>query len=342
MRPDISVLTSPIPVGAYFISERARRLARRLYRIARPLPAYVCSRYGGHFAVTRSLIEGLSKSGIAANYNPSSLDKLGSSVVVLSGREALAQAIGWKRAGRIHTLAAGPNLVDFPSDAGRLICSPEVDLCLVPGPLTRDIYMEDCPELRGRCVPWPAGVNSQFWSPSSAPADRRLILFYDKPTGGPTDNVDDYMAFVRERGHQAVRLRYGRYSSEEYRVLLRQSALMVGFTAAESQGLAWAEAWSTDVPTFVWANSRHTFNHPKSHNRTFAVSTAPYLNDKTGVFFSNRHDFERLFVAWSRGELTFAARQWILRHMTDEVCAENLARMLHAPAACGMPNAELP
>jgi hypothetical protein len=285
------------------------------------------SPYRGHFAVTRSLVEGLGSVGVAYNYNPRSVEHVGEVLVVLSGLRTLSQAIRLKQCGRIKKLLAGPNIVEFPSDARALICAPEVDLCITPAPLTCRIYTEDCPELSGRCAAWPAGVDVKYWAPRAERERRQKILVYDKQVHGATAPVQPYVRFLRERGYDVTTLTYGAYARTEYREALQEAQLMIGFTAEESQGIAWAEAWAMNVPTFMWYKNSHSFNHPRSLGRTFETSPAPYISPDTGGLFQGMDDFEPTFLAWERGEVQFQPRQWVLNNMSDEACARRLCEI---------------
>lgn len=323
MQAQLTILTDPVPNGVLHVSEKIKQAARNLRDVCLPPPSFSRSPYRGHFAVTRSLVEGLRKCGCSFNYNPRSLDDVADVVIVLSGASALRQAIGLKQQGLIKTLMAGPNLVDFPSDRGAIICSPEVDLCVTPSPLTSEIYIEDCPSLQGRVVSWPAGVDSDYWSPRPVPCGKSIVI-YDKPTGGLTDSIDGYVRWVSSKGYAPIVISYGRYAREEFLEALRRSSLLIGFTAAESQGIAWAEAWSADVPTLLWYKDRHSYSHPKYTGRTFRSSTAPYLSDQNGAFFRTFAEFVQRFEAWEGGTLAFSPRKWTLENMSDEVCAKRL------------------
>jgi hypothetical protein len=264
-------------------------------------------------------VEGLVKIGVPAAYNPSTITDLGRVVGVLSSARALRQAIEWKRAGRIDRLLAGPNLVNFPSDEKGLVASPEVDLCVTPSPLVRAMYEEDCPALTGRCVTWPAGVDAEYWRPGGP--DRRGVLIYEKPTRWSLESSRAYAAVLRKRGFEVTTIRYGRYMPDDYRRLLQQSVLMVGFASTESQGLAWAEAWAADVPTLLWRQDTVTFTHPRHGVRLYPTSTAPYLTSHTGAFFSGLPSFEEAVDAWAVGTSDYAPRAWVLANMSDEACA---------------------
>ena len=88
---------------------------------------------------------------------------------------------------------------------------------------------------------------------------------------------------------------------------------------SESQGIAWAEAWSADVPTLIWKNDANVYR-----GRRFNCSTAPYLRPENGLFFNDLEDFKRQFAYWGAHREEFTPRDWTLKNMSDEVCASIL------------------
>jgi hypothetical protein len=317
--PEITVLTDPVPVGYRRVTERAKGLGRSVKRWISPPPPYVNTKFRGHFAVTRSLVEGLEKAGVRFSYNPKTLHEVADVVVVLSGVDALRQAIGWRRTGKIRRLLAGPNIMVFPSEHGRLICCEEVDACITPDQLTGAMYEQECQELKGRCKAWPAGVDTEYWRPDMAKERRDQVLMFEKTSKGPVGPIQPYVHALEARGHDVHVMRYGSFVASEYRRALHSSKLMVGFVQSESQGIAWAEAWAADVPTLIWRQDEYTYRH-----RTWMASTAPYLSSDTGRFFGGLEEFELVVDAWEHGQEHFRPREWVLENMSDEMCARQL------------------
>jgi hypothetical protein len=136
--------------------------------------------YGGHAAVTRSLLEGLTRLEVQYQYNPRFIPQVGDTVIVLAGIAPLDQAIAWKRAGRISTLLAGPNIVVRPTDYGGLIAEPEIDACIVPSQWVGTAYVEDAPTLAGRIKVWAAGVDERYWNGLRPHASSKTVLLYQK------------------------------------------------------------------------------------------------------------------------------------------------------------------
>lgn len=328
MRPDISVLTDPIPIGRYAVSEPIIKIARRVRYIGSPRPVHMRSKYRAHFAVTRSMVEGLQKIGIRSNYNPKNLKEVAEVVVVPGGFHALRQAIGWKQTGYIRTLLAGPNLVDFPSENRQLMCASEIDVLIVPGNWVVDNFISDRPELRGRVKYWPSGVDTNYWFPSSLAKEPNKVLIYDKPKRGPVCLIDDYARFIEGKNYHVDILYYGQYIPNDYLEMLRKCSVMIGFSPDESQGIAWAEAWSVNVPTLLWNQDYVTFK-----GRTYRASTSPYLTSKTGMFFYSFLDFEKVFEYWVNNWDQFHPRDWVIENMSDEVCAKNLCKLANIPVS---------
>jgi hypothetical protein len=265
----------------------------------------------GPQAVAASLERGLAEIGEPFELNPRRLPGGDGVVGVLSDLDALAAAIEWRRGHSGRRLLAGPNLVILPSDAPDLMAAPEVDLCVVPSDWVKDLYEEDTPQLRGRVAVWPAGVDAGYWSPGDG---GRRALIYVKRLPGQRNVTEDELQATREAlaGYEVTELEYGSFTRDQYRDALREAALVVFFSPSESQCLAQVEAWSADVPTFVWNCAR--WEHG---GRVRETSSAPYLSDRTGALFDDPAELPALLQRRD----SFSPRAWVLEHMTDAVCA---------------------
>ena len=328
-RPQITVLTDPVPYGRYFPIEVVKHILRKIKRWLRPLPHYMVSNYRGHPAVTRSLVEGLVKINASANYNPRSYGDIGETVVILSGVPALKQAIKLKQKGYIKKILAGPNMVELPSDYDGIISTKEVDLCVTPCEWTNKLYEEICPELIGRCVAWPAGVDTSYWKPEIT-THKSTILIYEKQRKGPVGPVEPYKKWMEAQGYKVEIIKCGEYTLPGFLTALKRTQLMIGFVIDESQGLAWTEAWSADVPTLIWRNIENSIR-----GRRYITSTAPYLSINTGLFFDDFENFKIIFAKWESMKDAFRPRQWVLENMSDEVCARLICQLAIGPQSRG-------
>lgn len=315
----LTVLTDPMPWGGDLFYEGARLVTRWLRDALRPNRHYANHpKYRGHFAVTRSLVEGLQTIGASFNYNPRYPWQLANTVVVLSGVRTLRQAIRLKQLGRIKKLYAGPNIVEFSSDYGSILADPEVDAVITPCDWVVDLYLEDNPTLKDRIFAWPAGVDTHYWKPDPL-IKRDTILIFEKQNKGPVGPVAPYVDYLRGQGWTVQVIQYGSFTHDLYLQMLQQSFLMLGFVVCESQGLAWAEAWSCDIPTLLWKNTSNLHR-----GRRYKNSTAPYLCPQNGLFFDDLEDFKTQFNYWETHRKQFTPRAWTLENMSDEVCASLL------------------
>jgi len=316
----ISIITDPLPIGKYFWSEyfknKIRPLLKNVRKVVNPQPSYIFSFYKGHPSVTRSIVEGLDKLGIIYTYNPKHLKDLSQTVVVVSSLSAVKQMIALKQQGFIRRLIIGPNISADPGNHV-FFSSPEVDRYITHAPLCSYITRV-LPNLSHRCAPWAAGVDMDYWRPvlNSAPQN---ILIYSKQNKGVTDSLKPYLNLLRDLNFSVEVLIYGQYTKNQYLAALQRAQCMIGFTIDETQGIAFAEAWAVNVPTFIWYNSEPTYL-----GVAYKGSSAPYLTEFTGAFFRDLNEFRSLIIKWMNGNLEFSPRNWCEKNMSDESCTLNL------------------
>lgn len=325
----LTVLTAPVPTGTQALYEYGYRSGRwvkqKLTNPYYPLTA----KYGGHAAVTRSVVEGLTKIGANFNYNPLRVKDLAEIVHVPGGVRPLQQMILFKKQGRIKRLSAGPNIVEFSTDADSILVSPEIDSLVQHSDIGRQLWASDYPELLDKCFLWPAGVDVNFWQPSSNHKPGRTILIYDKRDSPETDplRIRPYVDYLTKKNYAVnvltKTMTAAQYSTKTYLDFLQRSDLMIGFTrhAGENQGITWSEAWSVNVPTLLLQVEETVYR-----GRKFRTHTAPYLSDAMGAFFTGFEEFKLKFQAWEQGQLIFNPRDWVLQHLSDEVSARLLYR----------------
>jgi len=116
-------------------------------------------------------------------------------------------------------------------------------------------------------------------------------------------------------------LKYGHYSETELLKSIRESKFCVLLTGTESQGIAYMEILSSNVPCYVinkpyWENSDNTIIHP-------ACST-PYFDDTCGVIAENYEKFEYFLDNLE----SFEPRSYILENHTLVQSAQEYLKLL--------------
>jgi hypothetical protein len=296
---------------------------KKITILTQPLGAMKSKSYGGHYAVTRSLVEGLKKIEANFNYNPSEIEDIGDIVHVLCNEKALAQAIEWKKKGLIKKLSAGPNLLIRGFDCNNIICNLEVDLYLHPSSWPMISLIQDEPSLKERSQVWYSGVDTNFWCPAKSQDKNNNVLVYWKT------ECEKFCKEVEESllkfNWKPIRIKYGSYKRSEYKKLLDTVSFAVFISRSESQGLAMVESWAMDVPTLIWEPKKPLYQHGKIF---WPICSCPYLNKQVGKQWTTIQEFEELLQEIKSLLSHFTPREWVLKHMSDEVSARVFLKVI--------------
>lgn len=314
---------------------------KRLTILTRPTmtPPVVKHKYGGHQAVTRSLVEGLQKIGFDDfNYGPEDENEIAEQVHVLAGVNTLQYALELKKKGKIKTLTAGPIIVVFSYEFDYIITDPAIDKYLVPSDWNKRLFIEMTPSLEGRIFSWPVGVDTEYFKPDKGTVRDNTVIVYHK------FESDQFCYRVccelRKRGFNPVVFKYGgrplsfyagngasqeieKYDIEQFRMALKRACFAVVISDMESQGIALAEMWSMDVPTICFDPHYYMWEWGgRLIERDGDVSSCPYLSEATGRRFSNFEELGRILDTLSVDNNHFSPREWVLANMSDEVIAK--------------------
>ena len=313
------MLTTPIPSAKRRAYKGLRRFVRPILRPGVPLPPV--SRFPGHFAVVRSVVEGLEQIGADFNHDPRSFRKL-ARIVYAPANEALRQAARLKREKKIDYLVAGPSNAFFPEEADNIFWLPEIDTIIEPSDWVKELFRSIAPPLVSKIRICTAGVDTAYWKPRGERSSTRAIVYWKSGDESFSSEVED---ILRARGLDPVRFQYGHYARDDYRYSLDGAALAVFLSSFETQGIALAEAWAMDVPTLVWDPRAET----QWRGRPFiSGSSAPYLSVDTGMRWVTLADLTNVIgEALSRRE-SYRPREWVLANMTDAICSSALLEII--------------
>jgi hypothetical protein len=310
------------------LTREFRRRVRRIVKPGAPLPG--ASPYPGHFALVRSVVEGLHAIRADFNFNPGRLNEL-ARVVYAPANEALRQAAELKRHGRIDYLVAGPVNALFADESDGILQLPEIDRVIVAHEWALDFYRET-PALLDKAVACPCGVDADVWKPTGGTDGKRVALVYWK--SGDESFCEQVERIVQLCGLEPRRVRsmHGEhtiFSATDYRQLLDQSTIGIFLSTFETQGLALAEAWSMNVPTVVWDPQ----GVAQWRGRSFeSRSSAPYLTPSTGRRWRTIEELETVLRSAIAERTSFQPRQWVLANMTDAICSSALLDIIGAGA----------
>jgi glycosyltransferase involved in cell wall biosynthesis len=333
-RPYLTVLTAPILPAPVRYHQAFRGAIRAIVKPRVPVPRP--SKYPGHFALVRSVVEGLRAIGADFNFNPRGFGELGR-VVYAPANEALRQAIELKRRGGVDYIVAGPVNALFADESSGILQEPEIDLVIVPSQWTIDFYRA-FPALAGKSRVCPCGVDADFWKPTERAKERAAVVYWKS---GDERFCEAVEAIVRSAGLEPLRFRskhgeHGIFMPGDYREALDRAIVGIFLSTFETQGIALAEAWSMNVPTVVWDPQ----GEAEWRGRTFkSGSSSPFLTPFTGEAFRSIDELEPALARALAALDSFQPRAWVLKHMTDAICSEMLYRLIR-DAAGGSKNSE--
>lgn len=275
----------------------------------------------GPQAVLGSLKRGLGELGVQYQVDLSAKEGGAYAASVLSGAKTLRWAIEQKRAGRIKSLTAGPNIAVTPFDFGGLMASPEIDTILVPSDWNKRWWVSLNPSLEQKIKVWAAGVKD--FGELCQPEGQCLVFKKNVP-----ENIFlSVTRFLKKLNMPFAILEYGHFFAEQYHNLLAKSKFMVYLTESESQGIALHEAWMAGVPTLVWDRGFYSY---KGYRWQDEKIPAPYLTPECGLFFKDEIDFKNQLGVFLENYKNFTPRPYSLLNFTDVICAKRYLDLINA------------
>ncbi|MFA5991009.1 MAG: hypothetical protein WC794_02040 [Candidatus Doudnabacteria bacterium] len=265
-------------------------------------------RIRGPQAVEGSLIRGLRELNIPFKLNAPLVEPINVLCLPTGGVRALRWAIQQKRKGLAKKILAGPVIVITPDEGNWLVASPEVDGIVVPSSWVKSFWESFRPELSTKIKIWFSGVKDI----GSLVNPNGKVLIFQKNSSEEIYNK--VIAELCARGLIYETIRYGFFNQSDYRQALSRCRFMIYLSQSESQSLALHEAWMADVPTLVWNRGFMVYKQQRWEDE--AIS-APYLDDRFGLFFKDGNEFGSQCDKFLKQYKFFTPRQSSLEQFTD-------------------------
>jgi hypothetical protein len=175
---------------------------------------------------------------------------------------------------------------------------------------------------------WKMGIDHEKYPPDPTIEKRFDFLIYDKIRWPETPAYRGLLEFclgsLQKAGLTFQYLRYGRYPrgrERAYHDMLRCSRAMLFLSENETQGFAYNEALSHDVPILAWNFGRWCDPYRFTVGLDDVPATSiPYWDDRCGVHFQGIEDFDtQLDVFRERLHRDdFAPREYVLDNLRLE------------------------
>jgi hypothetical protein len=230
----------------------------------------------------------------------------------------------------------GPGLFDHPSQAPHLMDDPRFRTYLVPCEWMRDMFAPTYGE--GARV-WFAGMDlDRTPDYRDRPKDVDLLVYdkirWNRDTLVPSV-LEPVLAEAARRGLRVERLPYGGYQPADYHALLARSRGMLFVCEHETQGLAYQEAMTANVPILAWDPELWLDPNRASYTpEPVVASSVPYFSPACGERFRDAAAFPEALTRFLAGLPTYEPRRYVRDHLSLERSA---AVYLDAYRAAGRP-----
>jgi hypothetical protein len=285
-------------------------------------------RPGGVDKVFINLCIGLDKLGIQYEVNlPFKQLEKGDRVGVLGrGRHCLK---GYKQT---NPIVAGIGLMTHPSEWPSLCQEYPVVKYLQHSHWANEIYK---PYFGDRCLIWPVGIDTDSWKPSPPESKSIDFLIYNKIMWDYEQTTNNLLIpirqFLSKKDLSFEELRYGAYQQQDYKNALNRCRAMIFLCEHESQGIAYQECLSSDVPILAWDQgkcldpNRFTWGMPD-----IPATSVPCWDERCGVKFKDISEFPNQldeFVEKMNSD-DFTPRKYIMENLTLEKGAQDYVNIL--------------
>jgi len=291
-----------------------RRLIRSIVRGPR--------RPGGQERVFLNLKAGLRQLGVPFRENDFAYArKHPEEPVGIIGKPHVLDLMDWK-----NPILFGAAVMSHPIEDPDLLRRKPIRKILVPGAWMRKMCE---PYWGDKVEAWPVGIDTDLWCPAPEVKKEYDFLIYDKVRWEhdryEKELIEPIRSELRRQKLIFAEIRYGHYKEEDFHALLKRCRAMIFLCEHETQGIAYQQALSMDVPILAW--DRGGFWQDPSyypHKVKFGpVSSVPYWDDRCGMRLEIVDEFPRFLMKFF-GKVEqggFHPRSYILKNLTLEKCA---------------------
>jgi hypothetical protein len=274
--------------------------------------------------VALELMRGLKKLDIPYRFNDFNyIKKHPNEIACIIGKPQILDEIKWK-----NPIIFGAGVFSHPVDNLALLEKyPTIKKVLVPGPWMRDafvdVYGEELVDF------WPVGIDTEKWNPAIKRQSDIDFLIYDKIRWDhelyEKELLNPIKLILSDRNFSYETITYGQYDHSDLIEKLSRSRATIFLCEHETQGLAYQQILSTDIPILAWDRGgfwQDPTYYP--HRVQFApVSSVPYWNDLCGVKFEGKTDFSAALdeFCYKLNSGHFSPRSYIEENLTLEKCA---------------------
>jgi hypothetical protein len=187
---------------------------------------------------------------------------------------------------------------------------------------------------------WPVGIDTYRWDSADPAGKTTDVLLYDK-VRWDRDRLEPALIepirrALRACGRSIREIRYGSYKEQQFHRALSECRCMIFLCEHETQGIAYQQALSRNVPILAWDRGGYWQDPSYFPDKVKfqPVSSVPYWDQRCGRTFASFTEFEEIWPAfWDQCQCNrFKPRDYILENLTLEKRAA--AYLTHVRSVC--------
>ncbi len=220
----------------------------------------------------------------------------------------------------------GPNSFVIPSSE----TTSSFEDFLVPSQWVKDTYSDyEC--MNGKSIYiWPVGVDTEEWKPSHVPIKNRpldCLIYYKNADVSLMKDVQD---LCTRHNLSTGLLQYGAYKEQDLKNAMHTAKFCILVTRTESQGMAYMQILSSDMPCFVFEKPEWDDQAPVG---VCAATSVPYFDERCGEKVLQSANIEAKHESFSTflekfNNLEYNPRKYILENHTLEMSAKKFLSIL--------------
>lgn len=273
-------------------------------------------RPGGVMMIVLSLMKGLDKIGIPYRFNDYNYIKNHTEeIACIIGKPNVLFEWTWE-----NPILFGAGIYSHPIECPDLFVKyPNVKRFLVPGDWMRKMCE---PYYGNKVIAWPAGIDTDDWLPSATVSKEFDFLIYDKIQGDKL--TDSIVKTLKEQSLTYQFIKYGNYTHIELKQKLANSKAAIFLSKSETQGLAYQQILSANVPIFAWDRGGYWRDPAYFPDKVKyqPVSSVPYWDNRCGLKFADIDEFSVKLPEFAAKIGQFEPRKYILENLTLEKSAQ--------------------
>jgi len=227
----------------------------------------------------------------------------------------------------------GPNHFVLPNECDPLVWKKKRNI-VTPSKWMKDKYITQLDSKHNVYV-WPVGIDTNHFVPRKGDKKIDCLIYYKQaplchscndlffhPLGISRGiNLKNLLRKLIDSNIKFKEIIYGEYNEKELIEIAQSSRFCVMISCTETQGIAYQEILSMNIPIYV---IDYNITHQFKPNECPGATSAPYFDDRCGIKHKDLGRFDEFLERLDE----FSPREYILENLTLEKCASEYISLL--------------